>query len=126
MDTTRTPEGRFAPGVSGNPAGRPVGSRNKLQTDFLTALSDDFAKGGREALERCRVETPAQYVRAIAALMPKEFEVRRPFDDIDDDTLDAAIIAVQAILAAQGDAAGAGDPPAAQLAGELPPLPEAG
>jgi hypothetical protein len=44
---TRTAAGQFAPGVSGNPAGRPKGSRNRA-TLFLEALRD----GEGEAIAR--------------------------------------------------------------------------
>lgn len=43
-DSDRTPEGRFRPGRSGNPAGRPRGSRNKT-TVAIEALLDGQAEG---------------------------------------------------------------------------------
>jgi hypothetical protein len=45
----RTPTGRFAPGVSGNPAGRPRGSRNKASV-FAEAMHE--GEGG-ELARRC-------------------------------------------------------------------------
>src|SRR5688500_8075628 len=39
-ETSRTAEGRFAPGQSGNPTGRPKGSRNKA-TIIAEALLDE-------------------------------------------------------------------------------------
>ena len=63
---------RFKPGVSGNPAGRSKGSRNKLTEDFLTALSDDFAEHGVDAIRFVRADKPDQYLKIIATLVPKE------------------------------------------------------
>ena len=64
----------WKPGQSGNPNGRPKGSRAKLAEDFCQALLDDFAKGGAAAIMTMRDEKPAEYVRAIASVIPKEFE----------------------------------------------------
>jgi hypothetical protein len=42
----------FAAGVSGNPDGRPKGSRNKLTETFLDTVAKDFAANGAEAIAR--------------------------------------------------------------------------
>lgn len=91
----------FKPGQSGNPGGKPKGARNKLQADFLNTLAQDFAAHGKQAIEEMREKRPAEYVRAVASLMPKELEISRPLDDISDDELNAAILAVRSVLAAQ-------------------------
>lgn len=67
----RDTAGRFVLGNGGGP-GRPVGSRNKLSEDFLTALADDFAEHGAAAIAAARAADPMGYVRAIVALVPKE------------------------------------------------------
>lgn len=92
---------QFKPGQSGNPGGKPVGAKNRLQSDFLREMADDFAAYGREAIVSMRTEKPAEYIRAIASLMPKELEITRPLDDVSDDELSAAITAVRAVIAAQ-------------------------
>jgi hypothetical protein len=89
----------FKPGVSGNPGGKPVGTRNRLQGDFLRALADDFDQHGRAAIIRMREEDPAAYVRLVAQLMPKEFEINRPLDGLTDDELYAAIDRLRSQLA---------------------------
>lgn len=65
----------FKPGQSGNPAGRQKGSRNKLSEAFLRELADDFEKHGRDAVQRVRDEKPDQYLKVIAAIVPKEIEL---------------------------------------------------
>lgn len=77
----------FQPGNPGGP-GRPKGSRNKLGEAFTEALHDDFAKHGIAAIQRVREEEPAQYVRVIASLLPKEVKVEQaPLAEMSDDEL---------------------------------------
>jgi hypothetical protein len=64
-------DGRFVTGGKPGP-GRPVGSRNKLTENFLTALSDDFAEHGVDAIRFVRADKPDQYLKIIASLVPKE------------------------------------------------------
>jgi hypothetical protein len=95
---------RFQPGNKANPGGKPVASRNFLQARFLKEMAEDFDKNGRHAIVRMREERPSDYIRAIASLMPKELEVKTTaMDELTDEALDAALVAVQAILEAQGE-----------------------
>jgi len=64
--------GRFLTGNSGG--GRKVGSRNLLTTQFLDDLRDTWQTFGKQALERCATEEPAQFVRIVANLLPKQIE----------------------------------------------------
>jgi hypothetical protein len=70
----------WKPGQSGNPRGRVVGNRKLLEEDFLKALVLDFRANGKEAIERCRMKDPVQYVRIIASLMPKSLNVQAVSD----------------------------------------------
>ena len=58
---------------NGNAAGRPVGSKNKLSESFLRELTRSFEKHGKEAIDRVCKDSPSEYLRIIAGLMPKEF-----------------------------------------------------
>lgn len=62
----------WKPGQSGNPAGRPKGSRSKLSEDFFKALADDFGKHGVKVIEDMRAESPKDYAKMIASLQSKE------------------------------------------------------
>jgi hypothetical protein len=78
----------WKPGTSGNPAGRPRGSRNKLSDDFVAALYDDFQDHGSAAIAACRAEKPDVYVRVIASLLPRDVSIKvQQLDDLTDDQL---------------------------------------
>jgi hypothetical protein len=63
-------------GESGNPAGRPKGSRNKLGEEFITEVYSDWCKHGAAALKKVRETRPDVYVKVVASLLPREIEAR--------------------------------------------------
>lgn len=97
-------------GVSGNPAGRPKGNRNKLTEAFLAALSEDFDEHGDSAIKEARAKDPMGYVKTIASLCPRELDVKRPIDEMTDEELAGAIDALRSFIAgaASADEDGAG------------------
>ena len=66
----------WKPGESGNPAGRPKGSRNKLGEEFITELCHDWCQHGAAALKKVRENRPEVYVKVVASLLPREVEAR--------------------------------------------------
>lgn len=64
----------FKPGQSGNPAGRPKGTRHKLGAAFLEAMLEDFTAHGAETIIKVRDEKPDQYLKVVASILPKEIE----------------------------------------------------
>lgn len=77
----RGPGKPFQKGQSGNPKGRPVGSRQKLSEDFITALSADFAENGVATLKQMRAEKPDAYIRVVADLVPKDINLNHNATD---------------------------------------------
>ena len=67
----RSRDGRFVNGGKPGP-GRPVGARSKLTTQFLADVEASWRKHGAVVLDRVAQEEPAQFLRAICMLMPKE------------------------------------------------------
>ncbi len=55
--------------------GRPPGSRDQLTSDFIDKLAEDFEANGESAIERCRNDDPAAYLRLVASLAPKNVAV---------------------------------------------------
>jgi hypothetical protein len=99
----------FKPGAewTGNAKGRPKGSRNKLGEEFIAAMHDDFTKHGAATIAKVREERPADYVKVIAGILPKELNVTtNALEELSDDDLAAGIAALQSVLAAHEDADG--------------------
>jgi len=90
----------FKHGETGNPGGKPVGARNRLTAAFLNALAKDFDENGVTAIKECRENKPDAYIKAIAALCPKEIEVKSPLQELKDDELLNAVRALESFLAA--------------------------
>jgi hypothetical protein len=62
----------FAPGQSGNPAGRPVGSRNRLSEAFFRDLCEVWARHGKAAIENVARTNPATFLWLVVAVIPKK------------------------------------------------------
>lgn len=90
--------GRFLAGNSGF-GGRPKGARSKLTTEFFADFYTAWQEHGPEALKKVARDNPKDFVRAAAMLMPKEFEIKTPMDDMNDGELADLIAAIQSLLA---------------------------
>ena len=88
---THMPTNLWQPGVSGNPAGRPRGSRNALTEEVICALLRDFRKHGEKAVAQVRREQPGVWLKVIAMLIPREHKVEHsnPIKDLQDEELEA-------------------------------------
>ena|SRR5262245_30383919 len=79
---------QFKPGQGG----RKAGARNRISTALLEAIAKDFEEFGEEAIKITRVERPTEYLKIVASLLPKEFEiVDSRLTDISDEEIDKII-----------------------------------
>jgi Family of unknown function (DUF5681) len=65
----------WPPGQSGNPAGRPRGSRSKLSESFLSDFHTVWEEEGLEAIRRCARNDPSTFVRVAASLLPHDINL---------------------------------------------------
>jgi hypothetical protein len=77
-------EHRFQPG---NP-GRPKGSRNKLGEAFIEDLHAAWQKHGMAAIEATIKNQPAQFLKVIVRVVPKDLNLHvSPYDNMTDEQL---------------------------------------
>lgn len=73
QEVVAKPPHRFLPGNT--MGGRPKGSRNKFAEEFIKDFLADWEVAGASAIQACRLEDPAAYIRVAASLVPKEFNI---------------------------------------------------
>jgi hypothetical protein len=109
---------KWKPGQTGNPLGRPKGSRNKLGEAFLEAMHADFTEHGPDVITRVRNEKPEAYLKVVASILPQQLNVRvSEYDELTDDQIDKRIDALARALKLEigtGKADGGEGPPEAR------------
>ena len=69
--------------------GRVKGARNRLSMAFVEALAKEFSEFGPEAIRICRIERPTEFIKIVASVLPKEFELTDSrLTEITDEELD--------------------------------------
>jgi hypothetical protein len=75
----------------GNP-GRPKGSRNKLGEAFIEDLYAAWEKHGMTAIEATIKNQPAQFLKVIVRVLPKDLNLHvSPYDNMTDEQLIARL-----------------------------------
>src|SRR5262245_22782973 len=72
--------------------GRMKNARNLLSRAFIEALAKEFQEHGEEAIRIVRIERPHEFLKVVAGLLPKEFEITTSnIREVSDDELDRFI-----------------------------------
>ena len=65
----------WKPGQSGNPAGRPKGTKHKIQEAFLEDVLAEWRESGKTAIKEASEKYPLGFCQMVAGLLPKEAKV---------------------------------------------------
>ena len=97
------PNNLWQVGVSGNPAGRTRGSRNKLTEEVICALLRDFRQHGQKAVARVRRDQPGVYLKCLCLLLSRQdkLEHTNTIKTMTDTELESAIAILNEMMAAQ-------------------------
>jgi hypothetical protein len=60
--------------------GRPKGSRNRLGEAFIEDLYSEWRNSGASALKRMAADEPAQFVKVVAQILPREIDATLNID----------------------------------------------
>jgi hypothetical protein len=98
--TIRRINGRFAPGVSGNPGGSPEAARKALNKSTILEMHRAFNLGGRKAIEKVMRNQPAVFLKLLVLLVPREFQVEHKggIKAMTDEQLEAAFELLQGMV----------------------------
>ena len=94
----RGEKGQLKRGSILNPKGRPKSARSKLSESFLVDLHDVFLEKGKAAIEEVCKDKPAEFLRVIAQLLPKQLE-----SEDDDGNVYGVATVTMAMLASLGE-----------------------
>ena len=115
----------WKPGESGNPKGAARNTRqhrDKLATHFLRAMASSFEEKGVAAIDEVIKNSPAEYLRVIASIIPKELEVTNRIGELTDEQLADVVTALRSAISAGLVREAASAEGSAEQAQGLPPI----
>ena len=71
----------WKPGQSGNPAGRPKGTKHKIQEAFLEDVLAEWQESGKTAIKEASEKNPLGFCQMVAGLLPKEAKLEMDASD---------------------------------------------
>ncbi|MFA5952764.1 MAG: hypothetical protein WC807_21090 [Hyphomicrobium sp.] len=87
--------------LTGGSVGRKKGARNRLHADFVVALSEHFHEMGKAAIDIVYKESPRDYLKIIASVLPKEFVLEDGrLESMGDDELEQYLAEIRRIKSA--------------------------
>lgn len=103
LTSIRNPEGQWRKGTSGNPAGRPAGSRNHATLLLQALLDGEGEKIARKAIEQAKQGDPHALRLCLERLVPARRErlIDLPMPEVK--TAQDARVALSSVLVAVGD-----------------------
>jgi len=98
---TRTANGQFRPGVSGNAAGNVHRSRHALNADTIREMHAAFRQGGREAIDKVMRTQPAVFLKLLVLLVPRQMTLDHSggVKAMTDEQIERAIEAIEELIA---------------------------
>jgi hypothetical protein len=72
---TKTNPGRWLPGTSGNPNGRPLGARTEFSVSFMRDMARVWAARGGDIIEKVAADDPSRFFAVASTLIPKDVAI---------------------------------------------------
>jgi hypothetical protein len=96
----RNGQGQFMKGFSGTQGLDVARARKQLNGMTIQAMTEAFQRGGRKAIDKVMTNAPAQFLKMLVLLVPRELEVTHSggVKGMSDEQLERGIEALELIL----------------------------